>query len=186
MAVKGDLRAARRYAAALFQAIWDEGGESGIEGARADLTVVEEMLRDVPYLRSVLLQPLVTDERKHNVIEQAFKPRLGKTTFNFLNLLVQKRREGIIDEVIAEFGRLADERAGRVEAFVETPVALGTDQLADLQAALERRTGKFIHMNTSVDETMLGGIRVRIGDDIIDGGLKSKLEKLRTQMLAAR
>jgi F-type H+-transporting ATPase subunit delta len=187
MAVKSsDVRAAKRYAAALFNAIWDESGQDGIEGAAADLGVVEEMLAGVPHLRTVIVQPMVSDDRKRDVIEQAFKARLGKITFNFLNLLVQKRREGIIDEIISEFRKLADEKAGRVEAFVEAASALSTDQVADLQAALERRTGKTIRMHTSVDESMIGGVRVRIGDDVFDAGLKTRLEKLRATMLAAK
>jgi F-type H+-transporting ATPase subunit delta len=186
MAVKGDIRVARRYATALFDTVWDESGQDGVDGAAADLTVVEEMLSTVDYLRAVIMQPLVSDDRKRTVIEQAFKSRLGKNSYNFLLMLVRNRREDSIDDIISEYRRLADEKAGRIEAFVETPIALSTDQIADLQAALERRAGKTIRLHSSVDPSMIGGVRVRIGDDIIDAGLQTRLEKLRAQMLAAK
>jgi len=185
MALRRDIRVARRYAQALFQAVWDDSAQSGVDGAAADLGVIEEMLESVPHLRSVILQPLVSDERKRTVIEQAFQARLGKITFNFLNLLVQKRRENIIDVIIDEYRKLADEKAGRVEAFIQTPAPLDSDQLADLQAALERRTGKSIRISAEVNPAMIGGVWVRIGDDVIDAGLKSRLDRLHALLLAA-
>jgi F-type H+-transporting ATPase subunit delta len=185
MAITGDAKVARRYAAALFDAV-AEGGDEAIEAAGADLNVIEEMLKNIPYLRAVLLQPLVTDERKNTVIRDAFASRLGELPLNFLLLLIRKRREGLIDQIIADFRRLADERAGRVEAFVESSVALTDDQVERLQAALHQRTGKTVKLTASVDARMLGGVRVRIGDSIIDGALSSQLERIRHLLLAAR
>ena len=186
MSLKGDVRVAKRYAAALFDAVWDESGQDGVDAAAADLGVVEELLANVTYLRAVILQPMVSNAEKRNVIEQAFQARLGKNTYNFLNLLIDKRREDIIDEIIAEYRRLADEKAGRVEAYVETPVALEDSQLEKLQAALERRTGKTIKISAVLQPTMLGGIRVRIGDEVLDASLKSRLDTLHALLLAAR
>lgn len=182
--MKRELKVAKRYASALFQAV--SGDPDGIETASADLTVVEEMLANVPYLRAVMMQPLVSDERKRKVIGDAFESRLGAPTLNFLYLLIKKRREDVIDEIIAEYRRMADEAAGRVKAFVETKIALSDDQLKRLRGALEERTGKTVELYASLDDKMLGGMRVRIGDSIIDGSLSGRLEKIHQLLLAAR
>ena len=185
MAIKSDLRVARRYAGALFDAALNTG-DGGIEATAADLIVVEEMLATVPNLRAVLENPLISHDGKHQVIADAFSSRLGPTSLNFLYLLVRKRRENMIDAAIADFRVLADEHAGRVEATVESALALEDDQLEQLQAALEKRTGKTVFLKSAVDPTMLGGLRVRIGDVVIDAGLRTRLEQLRLQLQAAR
>lgn len=185
MAITSDVRVARRYASALFEAARKDG-EQGIESAGADLTVVAEMLASVKYLRAVLEQPLVSQERKMRVIEDAFGPRLGPTTLNYLTLLVRKRREPILAASISEFRRLADEHAGRVSASVEAPRALSDDQLQRLCAALEQRTGKTVLLTSTIDETMMGGLRVRIGDDVIDASLRARLEQIRLRLVHAR
>jgi F-type H+-transporting ATPase subunit delta len=100
--------------------------------------------------------------------------------------MVRKRREDIIRTAIAEYRLLADAHAGRVEAFVDSAFALDDDQLSELRAALEERTGKTVLLHAAVDPTMLGGLRVRIGDVVIDSGLRAGLEQLRLQLMAAR
>ena len=187
-ALTGDTRVAKRYAAALYDSVASESNAGGqtVDSTLADLQVVGDMLANVKYLRGILQQPLVSDERKFKVINDAFANRIGATSVKFLDLLVRKRRENLIDACIAEFKREADERAGRVEAFVETPLPLDEAQLQRMRQALEQRTGKTIRLHASVDNAMIGGVRVRIGDDVIDAGLKTRLETLHRRLLAAR
>jgi len=185
MAITGDTKVARRYARAFFDAAGAEGGP-GVEAAASDLNVVSYMLENVPYLRAVLLQPMVSDEHKHKVVGDAFQSRIGPTTLNLLLLLIRKRRESAIDAVVAEFRKMADEQAGRVDAFVDAPMALSEEQEQRLRQALEQRTGKHVNLHSSVDPNMLGGLRVRIGDSVIDGGLQTRLDRVKRQLLAAR
>jgi F-type H+-transporting ATPase subunit delta len=185
MAIKRDTRVARRYASALLKSV-EEGGIDGIDGASADLTVVTEMLKTVPYLRAVLQQPLVPQERKLKLATDAFKSRLGEKTFGFLTLLIRKRRENIIDSAILEFRRLADERAGRLEAHVVSARPLSAAQLTGLQGALEKRTGKTVRLTSSIDAKILGGLRVQFGDSVIDGTLSTRLERIHQRLTAVR
>lgn len=175
-----ETRVARRYAAALFGVALQDGI---VEAIARDLAVVEGFVKEVPYLRAVLMQPLITETRKRKVLSDAFGERITATTLNFLYLMVRKRRENMLDETIAEFRRLADEHANRVVAHVSSAVALSEQEIAAMTKALAQRTGKNVHVEAEVDPTMLGGVRVRIGDEVIDGGLRTQLERLRGALL---
>jgi len=175
-----DTRAARRYSSALFEiAVRD----STVDVIASDLEVVETFVRDVPYLRAVLLQPLVSDTQKIKVLSDAFGDRITATTLNFLYLLVRKRRENLVDEVIADYRSLADDRANRVSAHVQSAVPLTEAQLKDLTVALEKRTGKNVRVTSEVNTDILGGLLVRIGDHVIDGSIRSRLQRIRQQLL---
>ena len=155
-----DSRVARRYASALFEiAVRD----SLVDVIASDLALVEAFVRDVPYLRAVLLQPLVSDTQKLKVLSDAFGDRTTATTLNFLYLLVRKQRENLVDEVIAEYRKLADEKADRVSAVVQSAVPLSDDQLASITTALEARTGKNVRVSAEINPEIVGGLLVRIG-----------------------
>lgn len=175
-----ETRVARRYAAALFTVALQE---DTVDAIARDLDIVEGFVRGVPYLRAVIMQPLITEERKRKVLSDAFGERITATTLNFLYLMVRKRREDVLDETIAEFRRLADEHANRVVAFVSSAVPLTEQELSAISRALTQRTGKNVQVAANVDDTMLGGVRVRIGDEVIDGGLRTQLERLRGVLL---
>jgi F-type H+-transporting ATPase subunit delta len=175
-----DIRVARRYSSALFDiAVRDDT----VDVISSDLTLVESFVRDVPYLRAVLMQPLVSEDQKVKVLSEAFGDRTTATTLNFLYLLVRKRRENLIDEVIADYRRLADEQAGRVTAHVKSAVPLTGDQLIAITKSLQLKTGKNVQLTTEVTAEILGGLLVRIGDHVIDGTLRGRLERVRQQLL---
>ena len=163
-----ETRVARRYAAALFGvAVRDET----IDAIEQDLLVVETSFREIEYLRQAIRAPVIDGDRKHELLSEAFGEKITATTLNFLYLLVRKRRENVLEECIAEFRRLADERANRVFASVHSAVALSASQMTALSAALAKRTGKNVTVENRIDASILGGVRVLIGDEIIDGCL---------------
>jgi len=177
-----DARVARRYAAALFAVAKRDGI---LDAVAADLTLVSRFVAEVPYLRAVLMQPLVSDERKNGVVSEAFGDRVTASTLGFLRLLIRKRREDLIDECVRDFRALLAEHNNTVEAEASTAVPLSPDQEARLTRSLEVMTGKTINLTSHVDPQMLGGVVVRIGDQIIDGSVRGKLERLERQLLGS-
>ena len=75
------------------------------------MTLISRFIAEVPYLRAVLLQPLVSDERKNKVVTDAFSDRVTASSLNFLKLLIRKRREDLIEEAIREFHKLLAEHS---------------------------------------------------------------------------
>lgn len=177
-----DIRVARRYAAALFGVAQRDGILDAVE---QDLTLISRFIAEVPYLRAVLMQPLVSDERKNSVITDAFGDRITASSLSFLKLLVRKRREDLIEECIREFRVLLAEHANTVDAEASTAVAMTPEQQERLTQSLQAMTGKTVRLTTQVDPDMLGGVIVRLGDNVIDGSVRGKLERLERQLLGS-
>jgi F-type H+-transporting ATPase subunit delta len=174
---------ARRYAAALMNQALASGS---LDTVATELNVVAKTLQDSPLLAAFLANPLVVRERKQAIVGQLFEKEVGKATMGFLSLLVDKRRIDSFDEVKTEFDRLIRAHKNIALASATSAVPLTPAQLKDLEKALEARTGKDIELTTSVDPSLMGGILVRIGDTVLDGTVKGKLERLREQLLTRK
>lgn len=175
-----DIRVAKRYAAALFGVAERDGT---LDSVAQDLALMERFVSDVPYLRAVLLQPLVSDTRKFKVAEEAFGDRVTATTLNFLKLLIRKRREELIDVCIAEFRVLLADSRNEVSAAVTTAVPLTDAQTKAMVVSLQNMTGKTITLAAMIDPAVIGGAVVRMGDTVIDGSVRGRLARLERQLM---
>ncbi|MGI4790975.1 MAG: ATP synthase F1 subunit delta, partial [Janthinobacterium lividum] len=102
-----DIRVAKRYAGALF-AVADRNNV--LDAVASDLELIIRFLAEVPYLRAIIMQPLVSDSRKNTVADEAFGDRVTASSLGFLKLLIRKRRESLIDECVREFRALLAEK----------------------------------------------------------------------------
>ena len=177
-----DIRVAKRYASALFSIARRDGI---LDAVAADLTLISRFLADVPYLRAVLMQPLVSDTRKYSVVDEAFGDRITASSLNFVKLLIRKRREDLIAECVREFRELLAAHTNTVDAEAWTAVALSPEQAQRLTESLQALTGKTVRLTAEVDHTLVGGVVVRLGDLIIDGSVRGKLERLERQLLGS-
>ena len=174
---------ARRYAAALFEQAQKTGA---VARAAEEMAFAAETVAGTGALRALLGQPLVTEERKKLALRNAFGDRVSPTVLAFLDLLVDKRRIGLLPEGQREFARRVLEYRNIAHARAVTAVPLTPEQTAALERSLEARTGKDILLETEVDPSVLGGVLVRIGDTVLDGTVRGNLERLREQLLARR
>lgn len=173
----------RRYAAALFN---QARGKGTLKETSADLVAIAETLIATPGLASLVGHPIVTQSRKKEAINTVFSSTISATTLAFLNLLVDKRRTPLLGEIKAEFDGLLREHNNVVAATAISAVPLTKVQLTALEKALEKRTGKDIELTTSVDSALMGGVLVRIGDTVLDGTVRGKLDRLRDQLLTRK
>ena len=177
-----DIRVAKRYAAALFGVA---RRDSILDAVEQDMTLVSRFLAEVPYLRAVLIQPLVSVARKNIVVDEAFGDRVTASSLNFLKLLIRKRREDLISECIREFRALLAEHTNTVDAEAWSAVPMTPDQQERLASGLHALTGKTVRLVAKVDHALVGGVVVRIGDTVMDGSVRGKLERLERQLLGA-
>ena len=178
-----DAKVAKRYARALFNV----AGRSGkVDAVHRDLSSVSAACAQSPELRRVLESPLITANRKREIIDQVFKADIDALSRQFLHLLVEKRREEILPTVGEEFVRLADEARGLVRAQAVVADPLDDLQRASFLESLERRTGKTVELTVEVDPGIIGGAVVRMQDTVIDGSVRGALERIREEMLRER
>jgi len=175
--------AARVYAKALF----DLGvGEKSIGQIYDDLHAVHKAIEELdPKLRAFFQAPQLRREDKRRILHKAFEGKVCRPVLGLIHVLVQKRREPLFDNVVEEFDRYRDAHEGRVQARVTTAKKLDEDLTAALRAALEQRTKKTVVLHQTIDPEVLGGIRVNLGDYVLDGTVRRGLMDLR-RTLAAR
>ena len=175
----GDLSVARRYASALF----------AVASKRNEVAEVAQSLGDVvdatsasPELMTVLHHPRVTEAKKKKILHEIFGGQVHADVEKFLILVVDKGRAVLLPEMVREFGRLVDEHNNETDAVATSAVALSAEQTAQLEKALSARFGKTIRLTTRVDEKILGGLVVRVGDKLIDSSVAARLQRLNEQL----
>jgi F-type H+-transporting ATPase subunit delta len=178
-----DAKVAKRYASALF-AVANRMGKS--DTVQRDLATLIGLWNQTPALQRMMESPLIPGERKDALVDQLFGKDYDELTRSFLHLLVDKRREEVLPAVYEEYLRLADVAAGLVRAEAVVAVPLEDAQRSALVQSLQERTGKRVELNVDVDPLILGGIVVRMQDNVIDGSVRGALERLREQMLHER
>jgi F-type H+-transporting ATPase subunit delta len=173
----------RRYATALVEAAAKEGAER-VEKVADEIQRTAALLGGSPDLKNVLLNPVFTPAERAKVLEAVMqKLALSDLVRRFLKLLVDGDRIGELNAIARAVRRMADLRAGIVRAEVTAASALSPDAVASLRRALEKRTGRQVELELSIDPSLLGGVRARIGSTVIDGTLRSQLEQLREGLL---
>jgi F-type H+-transporting ATPase subunit delta len=174
---------ARRWARAIFEL----GKETNaVARINADVSAFAEVYASHDELSHVLSNPLVPDAaREAVVVDVAGKLNLSDMSKNALRLLAQKRRLGALPLIARQLSRLADEDQNIVRAEVTTAGPASDDYLAKLRAELEKATGKKVTIAHKVDKALIGGVVTRIGDRVIDGSVKTRLQSFRETLLRA-
>lgn len=153
------------------------------EQVTSDLETVAELFKKNETLRKVLLHPSITRDEKTRLVKEIFAPHVSPLAKNFLLLLVAKRRENILDDLLEQYQAVADLVGGRSRAVVKTAVPLTEDRLARLKKALEDMTKRAVEVDAQVTPEILGGVIVRIGNRVIDGSVASRLKNLRKKLI---
>jgi F-type H+-transporting ATPase subunit delta len=169
--------APRRYADAAFEIALRD---STVEVWRRDLDQAAATLEERG-LEAVLANPAIALDQRLDAAGQVFG-RLSRPVTSLILLLVRRGRIEQLPRVAAEFRRLDDRRNGLTHATATSAAPLGADEIRAITARLEAMTGDRIALETSVDPDLLGGIVVRVGDRLIDGSVRGRLERLRNQL----
>jgi F-type H+-transporting ATPase subunit delta len=175
----GDLRAARRYSTALFRMAVNRNEAAEVAES---LKTVTDLVTQSPELMTVLQHPRISRERKKELLKQVFENRVRADVEHFLILLVEKDRAEIIPHVARQFGILMDEHRHETDAEAITAVPLTDAQIDALRRQLQAATGYTVRLKTRVDEKILGGLIVRVGDRLIDGSSATRLQMMREQL----
>jgi F-type H+-transporting ATPase subunit delta len=175
----GDMRAARRYARALFRTAL---GHGEVDEVAQSLGIVTTAAAQSPELMAVLHHPRITRQRKQELLQQVFEGRVRPDVEHFLFMLVEKDRAVIIPNVAEQFLRMLDEYRREMDAEALTAIPLSQAQKDALRRQLEAATGYTVRLTTRIDESILGGLVVRVGDRMFDGSVTTQLQTIREQL----
>ena len=173
---------AERYAGALVDVALENKQADRVKRELADFAA---LVRESPELHAFLANPSIARAAKHSAIE-AIVARMGasRTLRNYLFVIVDQRRAGMLIEIEQAFSRLLDARQGITQATVISATELTSEERAELAAALGKLTGEIVQAQFTTDAALIGGAVVRIGSTIYDGSVRTQLERMRVRMIS--
>jgi len=174
-----DVRVAKRYARALFNAAKAADVVTAVE---ADLNAVANQIVNDERFRDFFLAPYVAREDKVTILDRIFSDRVTALTMSALRLMLQKRREEDLEHVRDEFVVLRREYEKKVYVLVTSTELLTDTQKQLLEQKLEKLTGEDIEPEFRIDPTLMGGVRVQYGDYVLDGTIRGALRRLRDRL----
>jgi F-type H+-transporting ATPase subunit delta len=175
-------RIARVYAEALLS-VADQRGQAEDIGRELQ-SLVTQVYAKSPEIEATLASPAVRRSAKAPVLERAFKNNVSDLLFNFLMVLNGKDRLTLVRHVAAAYRNILDERAKRIRVTVRSAVPLTAAQTEQLKTAIGQATGLEPVVQAKVDESLLGGMIVQVGDQVFDSSVRYRIEAIRNQLLA--
>jgi F-type H+-transporting ATPase subunit delta len=173
---------ARRYARALFDAAH---AREQLDPVGADLEAVAAFLNtDLEARRLLRSSPISTGERQE-LAARLFGGRIQPLVLELLQLLLEKKRFELLGEVAADFRERHEREQGIVRIEVLSAVALTEDAARRLERALARKTGRRVKLEPRVEPRLIGGLRVLIGDQVIERSVRRSLEAMRQTLYEA-
>ncbi len=169
---------ARPYAEALFKAAGAQAADAC--GWLDELAVVAAQ----PALLAFAADPNVRAEQVYDVIAGVLKAPLPEIGRNFLRTAIDNDRVAALPEMARQFRALVNAQRGVADAVVESAFPIDEAQLAELQGVLEKRFGRQLRLNVQVKPELIGGVRVVVGDEVLDTSVKARLEHMRVALTA--
>ena len=170
---------ADRYAQALFEVGEETQTTSELY---KELSELLEIFNENKDLYSFLKSPLISSEDKKNVIQNIFEDQLSVNMNNFLKIVIDKDRISTIEHIKNSYKSLLNDKNNILEGTAITVVKLTEKEIKDLENNLSKRYNKNVTLNNIVDETILGGVLVKLGNEEIDGTVKTRLSKMKKNL----
>ena len=171
---------ARPYAEAAFRLSDQAGALAKWSEMLAALAQVAENER----VRTAIADPNLSDAKVAGVFISILSGKLSGEAENFVRVLARNDRLSLLPEIRQQFEVLKNEREGVIEAEVQSAFELDEAQLKDLVQRLEKKTGRKVRPHVSVDRELIGGVKIVLGDKVIDGSARAQLAALETALKA--
>jgi len=173
---------AKVYARSLFELATDAGGTDKLMEVADELEQICELAREDKKINLFLSSPIVDVKARGKALSAIFTNRITDLTLRILLVLNNKGRLDRLESIETAFDQLVQEAFGRIEVDVITPVAIDAELIATIKEKISTVLGKEPILHPYVDESLLGGIKLRIGDQLIDGSVQTRLRKLSEEL----
>lgn len=176
-----DNKVAARYARALFEAASESGK---LDEVVTDLNAVQALFQELPALSSFLENPAIPGHEKIDFAKTQLIPKVNPWVGNLLGLMIENKRITAFPALIDQLADLINKRDNIAKAEAITAAELDSSQLDKLRQALESRYGfSKVLLSNRVEPSILGGVIVKLQDQVIDGSFSGRLESLRKQLV---
>lgn len=169
---------ARPYAEALFQS-----SRSDLNGTTQWLDALAAVAGN-PQLLQYAGNPKVADQQVFNLVSEVARVQLPPAGENFLRLVIANGRLAAIPEVAQQFREMKNAQSGSSDATVYSAFPIAADQLGSVAQVLEKRFGRKLNLTVQEDPSLIGGIRVVVGDEVLDTSVKARLEQMKVALTA--
>ena len=173
------------YARSLYELAEEAGGHDKILEIADEIEQVCELAVGDRSFREFLGSPIVDRGRRGDALRNIFRERVTDLVLRFLLVLNDRGRLGHLEAIGDAYTRLVQEAFGRVEVDVFTPGPIEPDQVETLKQRIQTILGKEPVMYTYTEPAMIGGVKLRIGDQLIDGSVAARLKHIRRQFLSS-
>ncbi|HJU50467.1 F0F1 ATP synthase subunit delta [Noviherbaspirillum autotrophicum] len=168
---------ARPYAEALFRV-----AQSGNLAAWSDLVSEMAAVAALPDVKSFASNPKIPDQQVVETFLSLLKSKVSPEAKNFVGMLVENGRLTLLPEIGAQFHALKNAAQGAADAEITSAFELTGAQVNDLVATLEKKFGRKLNPSVKVDSSLIGGVRVAVGDEVLDTSVRAKLQQMYTAL----
>jgi F-type H+-transporting ATPase subunit delta len=169
---------ARPYAEALFNA-----SQNDLNGASQWLDALAAVAGN-PQLLQYAGNPKVGNQQVFDLVSEVARVQLPAAGQNFLRTVIENGRLAALPEIAHQFRAMKNAQGGSSDAVVYSAFPIGSDQLGTVAQALERRFGRKLNLTVQEDPSLIGGIRVVVGDEVLDTSVKARLEQMKVALTA--
>ena len=169
----------RRYALALYQ-VAEENGK--VEEYLTDLRQICDLVYNNKDFYEIIKHPQISTTKKKDTFISIFKGNIDEEVLSFLLLLIEKDRILNLRDQLKQMEKIHLEKNNTVIANVKSVITLTDNEVQLLTSKLEKKYDKKIILEQEIDKSIIGGLYVRVGNDVIDGTVKSKLDEMKDLM----
>lgn len=170
-----------RYAKALFSLAQDQ---KKLDKVADDLSDLKGLLGSSDDFNKFVINPLISGNKKAEILKSLFSGKLDPLTLDFLYLLSNKKRVNVLDEILLKFDALLLKHRNQIVAELTSPSALDGKQLDLIKTNIETMTKKSVLLETKEDASLIGGFTVKIDDIVIDNSVRYQLFKLKEKLIS--
>lgn len=170
----------RRYALAIYEVAEKKGK---VDEYLQDLREICNIFESNKDFYQVIKHPKVNTAKKKEIFTDLFKGKVDEELLSFIIILIEKGRILQLKQKLVQMEKIDLERKNIIRGVVKTAIPLLPKELDNLKVIFEKKYDKTILFDTKIDKTILGGVYVEVGNDVIDGTLKSKIEEMKDLML---
>lgn len=175
-----DFRILHRYATSLLETAIEK---NNLEVVTSDIKLLVNTLNQNRNLQLMLDSPVVRPEIKLSILKEIFDNKISKDSMTFIEFIISKSRESLLNSICKRFLELQDEHLGIANVFVTTAVDFSNEQKNVLQSKLEKILTKKVRLNFKTDVKLVGGFIAKVEDTLYDASIIHQLEILKKQFL---